>query len=148
MINPARYTILTCTSGYILTVASAIAGSIIVGMVTGYYPSFAAFTGALVTLRLVEIHPGFLIAPLLVAILTMLMLSRTSVNRRLVAGLSVASYYLLVALIFVILGAGDFPIGILTLWLIWIFALGVAASIIADKLHTRYFGSVAENHVP
>lgn len=125
-----------------MIVASAVAVSIIVRIVTGYYPSFTFFTLALITLRLVEIHQGFLIAPLLVAIFAMKLLSKTSINRRLVAGLSVTSYYFLVAVIFVILGASDFPLYILTLWLIWIFILGVVSSIIMDKLHTWHFGSV------
>jgi len=140
MKNSIKYTILTCTLGYILIVASAVVHSIIVRMVTGYYPSFTGFTLALITLKLVEIHQGFLTAPLFVATFVMILLSKTSINRRIVAGLSVTSYYFLVTLIFVIMGVGDFPIKILTPWLLWIFILGFASSIIVDKLHTWCFG--------
>lgn len=139
MKNSIKYTILTCALGYFLIVASVVAVSIIVRMITGYYPSFAFFTLALITFRLVEIHQGFLVAPLLVATFTMMLLSKTSIDRRIVAGLSMASYYFLVALIYVIMGAGEFPIEILIPWLPWVFVLGFASSIIVDRLsfHAR-----------
>ena len=95
---------------------------------------FHLFTLALITFRLVEVHQGFLMAPLLVATFTMMLLSKTSINRRIVAGLSMTSYYFLLALIYVIMGAGEFPIEILIPWLPWVFVLGFASSIIVDRL--------------
>lgn len=139
MKNSIKYTILTCSLGYFLIVASVFVASIVVRINTGYYPSFTFFTLALITFRLVEIHQGFLAAPLLVATFTMMLLSKTSINRRIIAGLSMTSYYFLVALIYVIMGAGEFPIEILIPWLPWVFILGFASSIIVDKLsfHAR-----------
>jgi len=134
MENSVRYTILTCALGYFLIVASVVVVSIIIWMITGYYPSFTFFTLALITFRLVEVHQGFLMAPLLVATFTMMLLSKTSINRRIVAGLSMTSYYFLLALIYVIMGAGEFPIEILIPWLPWVFVLGFASSIIVDRL--------------
>ena len=132
-----KTTILTCALGYFLIVASVVVVSIIVRMITGYYPSFRFFTLSLITFRLVEIHQGFIVAPLLVATFTMMLLSKTSINRRIVAGLSITSYYFLVGLIYVMIGAGDFPLDIFILWLSWVFILGFASSIIVDELHTR-----------
>jgi len=73
-------------------------------------------------------------APLLAATFMMMLLSKTSINRRIVAGLSMTSYYFLLALIYVIMGAGEFPIEILIPWLPWVFVLGFASSIIVDRL--------------
>ena len=134
MKNSTKYTILTCALGYFLIITSAAVISIIIKIITGYYPSFTFFTLALITFRLVEIHKGFLIVPLLVAIFTMLLLSKTTMNIKIVAGLSMNSYYFFLALIYVMLGAGEFPFEILILWLPWVFILVFASSIIVDKL--------------
>lgn len=133
--NSIRYTIITCVLGYLIIVASAITASIIVGLVTGYFPSLTFFTLGLITFRLVEIHPVFLIAPPLVAILVMTILSKTPINKRIVAGLSMCSYYLIVTLVFVIMGAGEFPFELLLPWLLWVFTIGFVSSLIVDKSH-------------
>ncbi len=62
-------------------------------LATGYYPSFLLFTLYLVTLGLFAIHPAFLIAPLLVAVAAMILLSKTKIDGKLAGGVSVASYY-------------------------------------------------------
>ena len=134
MKNSTKHAILTCALGYFLIITSAAVISIIVKIITGYYPSFIFFTLALITFRLVEIHKGFLIIPLLVAIFTMILLSKMEINIKIVAGLSMNSYYLFLALIYVILGAGEFPFEILIPWFLWVFILGFASSIIVDKL--------------
>jgi len=103
-------------------------------MITGYYPSFTFFTLALVTFRLAEIHIGFVLAPLSVATFAMILLSKTSINRRMIAGLSMTFYYFFVALIYLTLSAGEFHIEILAPWLPWVFILGFSASIIVDRL--------------
>ena len=139
MKNSIKYTIFTCALGYFFIVASVVVLSIIIRIITGYYPSFTFFTLALITFRLVEIHQGFLIAPLLIAIFTMMLLSKTSINIRIVAGVSLTSYYFLLALIYLIIGAGEFPFEVLIPWLPWVFILGFTSSIIVDKLsfHAR-----------
>lgn len=139
MKNSTKYAILTCALGYFLIITSAAVISIIIRIITGYYPSFTFFTLALITFRFVEIHKGFLIVPLLVAIFMMILLSKTAINIRIVAGLSMDSYYFFLALIYVILGAGEFPFEILILWLPWVFILGFASSIIVDKLSFNRF---------
>jgi len=134
MKSSIKYIILTCALSYFLIVSSVVFVSIIVWMITGYYPSFTFFTLALVTFRLAEIHIGFIIAPLSVAIFAMILLSKTSINRRMIAGLSMTFYYFFVALIYVTLSAGEFPIEILVPWLPWVFILGFSSSIIVDRL--------------
>lgn len=128
-----KYSFLTCTLGYILIIASAVVLSVVVRMITGYYPSITFFMLALITFRLVEVHQAFFIAPPLVATFTMILLSGTSINRNMVAGISMASYYFLVGLVYVIMGAGEFPIEISILWLLWVFVLGFASSIIMNN---------------
>lgn len=145
MKNSIKYMILTCALGYLFIVASVVILSIIIRMITGYYPSFTFFTLALIAFRLVEIHQGFLIAPLLVAIFMMMLLSKTSINGRIVAGLSLTSYYFLVALIYLIMGAREFPIEILIPWLPWVFILGSASSIIVDKLSFNASGKASSH---
>ncbi len=133
--NSIKYIILTCVLGYFFIITSVFIVSIFIRMITGYYPSFTFFTLALITFRFVEIHQGFLIAPPLVAIFTMIPLLKTSINKRIGAGLSMTSYYLLVTLIYVIKGAGEFSLVILIPWIPWVFILGFASSIIVDKFY-------------
>jgi len=135
--NSVKYSILICVLGYLLIIASVIAVSIIVKLITGYYPSFTFFTLALITFRLIEIHQVFLIAPLSIAILVMMVLSKILNQTKIVAGLSMTSYYLLVTLIFLIIG-GEFPFELLLLWLPWTFFLGFVSPIIVEKLYTRF----------
>ncbi len=115
-------------------IASVISFSIIVKLITGYYPSFTFFILTIITFRLIEIHQVFLIAPLLIAILVMMALSKIFKQTKIVAGLSMTSYYFLVTLIFLIIG-GDFPFELLLLWFPWIFFLGFVSPIIVEKLY-------------
>jgi len=133
MKDSIKNAILTCTLGYFLILFSSLIITIAIKIATGYYPSFKFFTLALITFRLVEIHNGFLIAPLLVAVPAMMILSKTSISNRIVAGLSLATYYLLTLMIYVIKGAGDFPMGIAILWILWVFILGFGTSILLYK---------------
>ncbi len=133
-----KYAVAISALGYALIVGSAVVVSIIVRLITGYYPSFIHFTLALITFRLVEIHYGFLVLPPLVAIFMMMILSRTPINRRIAAGLSLNSYYLLVAFIYLIVGAGDFPMESSIPWLLLVFVVGFGASVIVDKVCAQY----------
>ena len=137
MNNSVNRAILVGSLGYILIMASIVAISLLMKLTTGYYPSFLLFTLYLVTLGLFAIHPAFLIAPLLVAVAAMILLSKTKLDAKLAGGISVASYYILATLLYAVKGAGDAAWGIFFLWIIWAFVLGLAASKIADRALTQ-----------
>jgi hypothetical protein len=140
MKSSIKYAFLTCTLGYVLIVAiSTVTILIISKMITGYYLHLTTIL-ELITFNLIYIHQGFFIVPLAVAICTMALLLKFSQNKKLIAGLSMTSYYLIVALIYAIMGAREFPLEILILWLPWVFMLGFASSIIVDKFHAWYSG--------
>ena len=131
--NSIRGIILTCALGYSLVALSVLVVFAVVKVITGYYPSFTFFPLALITFRLSEISEAFLIAPLVVAILMMMLLSKTPINTRIVGGVSLTAYYVLVALILLV-GGGEFPCEILILWLPWTFLLGFTSTLIVDRL--------------
>jgi len=112
--NSIRSIILTCALGYSLVALSVLVVFAVVKVITGYYPSFTFFALALITFRLSEISEAFLIAPLVVAILMMMLLSKTPINTRIVGGVSLTAYYVLVASILLV-GGGDFPCEVLIL---------------------------------
>lgn len=116
---------------------SAIVVSAAVGLITGYYPSSTFFTLALITFRVAEIHHGFVFAPPLVAVAAMILLSRTSINRRVAAGIGVSSFYFLVSLMYLIVGAGEFSVATAIPWVAWAFVIGLGSSVIVDRLLAR-----------
>jgi hypothetical protein len=126
--------------GYFGLAASAFLASAAIGLITGYHPSFTFFTLALLTFRLTEMHYGFLLAPPLISIVVITILSKTAINRAIRAGIGLSSYYIVVALMFVIVGAGDFPVGISIPWIVWAFVVGVGSSVAVDRLCGRYYG--------
>ena len=111
----------------------------IFGLTTGWFPSFTFFALALITFRLTEINYAFLVVPPLLAIVAMVLLSRSPINRRMAAGVSLSSYYVLVALMYVILGAGEFAVEIALPWIVWAFVLGLGASVIVDKVSAWHY---------
>ncbi|TKJ28046.1 MAG: hypothetical protein CEE40_12675 [Chloroflexi bacterium B3_Chlor] len=123
--------------GYLVLVASALLLSAAVGLITGYYPSSTFFTLALITFRVAEIHYSFVFAPPLVAVAAMILLSRTSINRRVVAGISVSSFYFLVTLMYLIVGAAEFSVATAIPWIAWAFLVGLGSSVIVDRLLAR-----------
>ena len=116
---------------------SALVVSAAVGLITGYYPSFTFVTLALATFRLVEIHLAFLLAPPLVTTLALVLLSKTPIDRRITGGAGLCSYYALVALLFVMADAGEFPMSIVIPWVAWAFIVGLGSSIIVDRVLAR-----------
>jgi hypothetical protein len=66
--------VFTYVLGYLMFMASAFILSTVIKLITGYFPSFIHFTVALITLRLFEISQILLMAPLLSAIITFLLL--------------------------------------------------------------------------
>lgn len=116
---------------------SALVAFTVVKVVTGYYPSFIFFTLALITFRVAEIHYGFVFAPPLVAVAAMIPLSRTSINRRVAAGIGVSSFYFLVSLMYLIVGAGEFSVATAIPWVAWAFVIGLGSSVIVDRLLAR-----------
>jgi hypothetical protein len=119
--------------GYALLLVSALAITLLTGLATGYYPSPTFFTLALLTLRLSEIHWAFVLIPPVAATCTTLLLSKTRLHRRLVAGLGLSSPYVLITLIYLLVRAGEFPLEIVLPWVLWTFVAGVASSIAADR---------------
>ncbi|MCW4033110.1 MAG: hypothetical protein NWF08_06925 [Candidatus Bathyarchaeota archaeon] len=130
----AKKSILICSIGYVLIIVSALMLSLIVRILTGYFPSFTFFTLALITFRLFEINYAFLLVPLFVAILVMMLLSRPSINTRIAGGMSLTSYYAFVALIYMAMRSGDFPYLALIPWFLFVFFLGYTSVIISEKL--------------
>ncbi len=84
-----------------------------------------------------ELNEALFAAPLLIAIFTMTFLSKTSLNIRITAGISLALYYILMSLIFLIIGGGEFPFIIIMLWFPWLFFLGFVSSMIVEKIQRK-----------
>jgi hypothetical protein len=116
--------------GYAMIVTTALILTIIWRLATGYFPSFHFFTMGLVTLRLVEVHKALIIAPLIVSTIALTLLSKTNLNQRFAAGLSLSAYYILAVLAFFVKGAGEFSYGISIILILWIYILGYASSVI------------------
>lgn len=123
--------------GYVLLVGSALIGIAAIRVITGYYPSFTFFTLALITFRLVELHYGFLLAPPLVALVVITLLSRMPVNVHLSGGIGLSSYYILVASMFLLRGAAEFSATSAIPWIVWAFIVGVGSSVIVNGVQTR-----------
>ena len=120
--------------GYALLALSAAAVTLLVGLTTGYYPCLTCLTLALLTFRLNEIHWTLVLFPPLAAACAIVLLSKIGVNRRIAAGLGLSSPYLLVALVYVLMGAGEFPPEIAFAWIVWAFLVGAASSVAVDRL--------------
>jgi len=116
--------VLASALGYVFVIVSAFVIAATIRVVTGYYPSLHFFTLALITFRLIEISQAFLIVPLLIAMFATILLSRTPMDTRIAGGLGLASYYILVGIIFAAIGGGDFPYEIPIFWVALVFLLG------------------------
>jgi len=103
--------IFTCLLGYLLILATAIVLTIIIKLVTGYFPSFNFFTLALITFRLSEINQFFIVIPLLVAILTVLILCRALIDNRIASGIGMTFYYFLAVFFLLLLDQATFLFG-------------------------------------
>jgi hypothetical protein len=132
-----KYAVTVGILGYAVLALSALAVPLLIGLTTGYYPCVSCFTLALLTLRLSEIHWTLVLLPPLAAACAMVLLSKTGLNRRIVAGLGLSSPYLLVALVYVFSGAGEFPPEIAIPWIVWAFLVGAASSIAVDRTANR-----------
>jgi len=128
-----KYAVTVAILGYAVLALSAVAVTLLVGLTTGYYPCVTCLSLALLTFRLTEIHWTFVLFPPLAAACAMVLLSKTGLNRRIVAGLGLSSPYLLVALVYALMGAGELPLEIAILWVAWAFVVGVASSIAVDR---------------
>jgi hypothetical protein len=128
-----KYAVTVAVLGYALLALSAVAVTLLVGLTTGYYPSLTFFTLALLAFRLTEIHWTFVLFPPLAAACAIVLLSKTAVNGSIAAGLGLSSPYLLVALIYLVMSAGEFPLEIAVSWIMWAFVVGAASSIAVDR---------------
>ncbi len=124
--------VLASALGYAFVVMSAFAISATIGVVTGYYPSLQFFTLALITFRMIEINQTFLIVPPLVAMFVTALLYRMPMDRRIAGGLGLASYYILVGVIFATTGGGDLPYEILIIWVALVFLFGFLSTAAID----------------
>jgi hypothetical protein len=134
MKHAIKYAVTVAVLGYALLALSAVAVPLLIGLTTGYYPCVTCFTLALLAFRLTEIHWTFVLFPPLAAACAMVLLSKTPVNRRIVAGLGLSSPYLLVALVYELMGAGEFPLEIAIPWIVWAFVVGAASSLAVDRI--------------
>ncbi len=134
--NSIKDALITSLVGYVLLVGSALILSAAIRLITGYYASFTFFTLALLTFRLVELRYGFLLAPPLVALVVITLLSRTPVNVHLSAGIGLSSYYILVASMFLLTGAAEFSATSAIPWIVWAFIVGVGSSVKVDSVQT------------
>jgi len=119
--------------GYALLALTALALTLLVGLATGYRSSLTFFTLALLTFRLSEIHWAFVLFPPLAAACGTILLSKTPLHRTLAAGLGLSSPYVLIALVYVLMRAGEFPLEIVIPWVLWIFVVGVVSSVAVDR---------------
>ena len=133
MKHTIKYAVTVAILGYALLALSALAVPLLIGLTTGYYPCVACISLALLVFRFTEIHWTFVLFPPLAAACAIILLSKTPVNRRIASGLGLSSPYLLVALVYVFSGAGEFPLEIAILWVAWVFVVGVASSIAVDR---------------
>jgi hypothetical protein len=124
--------VLASALGYVFVVVSAFAISATIGVVTGYYPSLQFFTLALITFRMIEINQVFLIVPPLVVMFVTALLYRMPMDRRIAGGLGLASYYILVGVIFATIGGGDLPYEILIIWVALVFLFGFLSTAAID----------------
>ena len=124
--------VLASALGYVFVVISAFAISATIGVVTGYYPSLQFFTLALITFRMIEINQVFLIVPPLIAMFVTALLYRMPMDRRIAGGLGLASYYILVGVIFATIGGGDLPYEILIIWVALVFLFGFLSTAAID----------------
>ena len=138
MKHTIKYAVTVAALGYALLALSAVAVTLLIGLTTGYYQCVTCITLPLLTFRLTEIHWTLALFPPLAAACAMILLSKTRVNRIIVAGLGLISPYLLVALVYVLMGAGEFPLEIAIPWMVWAFLVGAASSIAVDKLHQSF----------
>jgi len=129
-----KYAVTVAILGYALLALSALAVPLLIGLTTGYYPCVACISLALLVFRFTEIHWTFVLFPPLAAACAIVLLSKTPVNRRIAAGLGLSSPYLLAALVYVVSGAGEFPLEIAIPWVAWAFVVGVSSSIVVDRL--------------
>jgi hypothetical protein len=136
--SPIKYAVVISLLGYVFVVASAVVIWFLFGLTSGSYPSFAFFALGLITFRLTEIHGGFFAIPPLLATVGIVFLNGTPLDRRIGAGIGLASYYILVAFTYVIAGAGEFPLETVTPWIVWVFVLGLGSSAIVDRLDDWY----------
>ena len=72
--------------------------------------------------------------PPLVAASALMLLSNTPVNRRIAAGLGLSSPYLVIALGYVLMGAGEFPVEIAVAWVLWVYVVGVMSAAAVERL--------------
>ena len=133
MKHTIKYAVTVGILGYAVLALSAVAVTLLVGLTTGYYQCVACISLPLLTFRLSEIHWSFVLFTPLAAVCAIILLSKTPVNRRIVAGLGLSSPYLLVALVYVFSGAGEFPLEIAIPWIVWAFLVGAASSIAVQR---------------
>jgi hypothetical protein len=124
--------VLTSSLGYALVVVSAFAISATIKVVTGYSPSLQFFTLTLMTFRLIEVAEAFLIVPLFIAIFATILLSRIPIDTRIAGGIGLASYYILVGIIFAAIGGRDLPYEIVIIWVALVFLLGFLSATAID----------------
>ena len=138
MKHTIKYAASVSLLGYAVLALSALAAALLIWQTTGHYPSLTFFTLALLTFRLSEIHWTLVLFPLLAAACALVLLSKTPVNRRIASGLGLSFPYLLVALVYVLMGAGEFPLEVAIPWILWAFLVGAASSIALDKLRQSF----------
>jgi hypothetical protein len=134
MDESVKNAIKTSAIGYFFLIASILLLLIIGGFAADYPLSRTNFTIELVTFRLVEVHQAMVIAPLLVATMSMIFLSKLRINKRIAAGISFNSFYLLTVVLFFLKGAGEFPYEILLIWIPSVFMIGYISSFLSDKI--------------
>jgi len=128
------YAVIVSLLGYAVLAVSAVAITLLTGLITGYPPSLTFFTMALLTFRTYEIHWALVLFPPLVAASALMLLSNTPVNRRIAAGLGLSSPYLVIALGYVLMGAGEFPLEIAVAWVLWVYVVGVMSAAAVERL--------------
>jgi hypothetical protein len=120
--------------GYLMIIVSALIIQLIIKLESGFYPSFFEFTMLLLTFRLWVVNRLFILGPLLTTSISLVILSKTSVDKRIAGGISLSSFYILAAVTFYLEGAAEFSYAMLGFWIIWVFVLGFVSIRLKDIL--------------
>jgi hypothetical protein len=127
------YALMVSLVGYAFLALSAVGITLLVGLATGYLPCASCFTLALLAFRLTEIHWTLVLFPLLAAACAMILLTKTRLNRRIASGMGLSSPYLLIVLVYVLMGAEEFALEIAFAWMAWASIVGAASSIVVER---------------
>lgn len=116
--------ILNSLVGYFLIWLSAFIVWLVVSLSTGYWQSLELLI-SLICFRLNELSILFIFVPLVFSFIIGFIFSKFKFKGKIVSGLNLSLYYIIAFIVFLVVGAGEFPYWLSLIWMIWVFVLGV-----------------------